>query len=314
MPGLGSLLVLFQFYRFVSENRYVSHSSEVAVVKMKFNPTKLFRKKKRFQLSASVDGEKAGFIRPPSNKVQRKDSLISGIFIPENGQLYEGFSITEDDVVLDVGCGDGCIALFAAGRRAKKVIATDVDPKNVEFTKKKLASYNRTRDFEVHLSDSNPLPLANNTATKVICREVLEHVDDPVAIMKELVRVGTPDASFLITVPDPVGEKLQQGIAPDAYWEKPNHVRIFEREEFAQLLEQAGLVVEQRQSHGFYWSMWWVLFWAAGQELGEPEKPILGHWTSVWNELISTPKGEEIKVALDEFMPKSQVLIAKKAA
>ena len=118
---------------------------------------------------------------------------------------------------------------------------------------------------------------------------------------------------YLITVPDPLGESVQKKIAPKEYWEKPNHVRIFERDEFAELLVKSGLEIEKRESHGFYWSIWWVLFWAAGQELGEPEQPILSHWTSVWSELLDKPQGDQIKSALDEFMPKSQILIAKKA-
>ena len=250
--------------------------------------------------------------RPSSNLVQQKDSRMSGIFLHEEGQMYDGFSITPEDVVVDIGCGDGCIAMFAANQKAK-VIATDICPNSVEQTRKKLKK-SPARDYEVHVSDSTPLPLEDNSATKIICREVLEHVDDPAAIMSELVRIGKPGASYLITVPDPLGESVQKKIAPKEYWEKPNHVRIFEREEFAQLLEASGLEIEKRDSHGFYWSIWWILFWAAGQELGEPEQPILRHWTSVWSELLNKPQGDHIKEALDEFMPKSQILIARKAA
>ena len=250
--------------------------------------------------------------RPSSNLVQQKDSQMSGIFLGEIGQVYEGFSIEEEDVVLDVGCGDGSLSMFAANQKAK-VIATDVCPQSVEQTRAKLKR-SKAREFECHVSDSNPLPLEDNVATKIICREVLEHVEDPVAVMKELVRVGKPGAQFLVTVPDPRGESIQKKIAPPEYWAPPNHVRVFEREQFAELLEQCGLEIEHRHFHGFYWSMWWVLFWAAGQELGEPEQPILHHWTSVWNELINKPDSRHIKDALEEFMPKSQILVARKAA
>lgn len=250
--------------------------------------------------------------RPSANVVRQKDNQMSGIFLKEKGQLYEGFCISAEDTVVDVGCGDGSISCFAANQKAH-VIATDVCSVSVEQARKKLKR-SPARDFEVHVSDSNPLPLPDNVATKVICREVLEHVDDPAAVMSELVRVGKPGAAYLITVPDPVGESVQKKIAPKEYWEKPNHIRIFQREEFDQLLINSGLEIERRSSHGFYWSIWWMLFWAADQELGEPEKPILHHWTSVWDELISAPNGAPIKEALEEFMPKSQILIAKKAA
>ncbi len=60
--------------------------------------------------------------------------------------------------------------------------------------------------------------------------------------------------------------------------------------------------------------MYWILFWAAEQEFGKPDTPILRHWTRTWEALLSSPKHEHIKKALDEFMPKSQALIARKAA
>jgi 2-polyprenyl-3-methyl-5-hydroxy-6-metoxy-1,4-benzoquinol methylase len=250
--------------------------------------------------------------RPSSNVVQQKDARLAGIFLHETGQMYDGFTIDAEDVVIDIGCGDGCVSMFAANQGAK-VIATDVCPNSIEITRAKLKK-SKARDFEVHVSDSTPLPLEDNIATKVICREVLEHVEDPVAVMSELFRVGKPGATYLITVPDPLGESVQKKIAPKEYWLPPNHVRVFERDEFSQLLENSGLEIEKRGSHGFYWSIWWILFWAAGQELGEPEKPILSHWTATWNELIDKPDSRHIKDALEEFMPKSQILIAKKAA
>ena len=317
MPNLPSIgfRVSFSFVSDLSIGVRIKHGSTVLPFwhsRVKFSPLKIFGSKPATGESGNHPTREKGFVRPNSNKVQQKDSAISGIFLADKGQLYDGFNISTEDVVVDVGCGDGSISLFAARQKAK-VIATDVCPHNVEATRKRLAK-SAAREFEVHQSTSTPLPLADHTATKVICREVLEHVDDPAAVMKELVRVGAPGATFLITVPDPVGEKIQKKIAPAGYWEKPNHVRIFERDEFAELLEHAGLQVEQRQSHGFYWSMWWVLFWAADQELGEPNKPILDHWAAVWSELMQTPKGEQIKEVLDDFMPKSQVLIARKAA
>lgn len=54
--------------------------------------------------------------------------------------------------------------------------------------------------------------------------------------MAELVRVGQPGAQYLLTVPDPVAETVQKNLAPDSYFQKPNHIRIFQRDEFEQLV------------------------------------------------------------------------------
>ena len=230
----------------------------------------------------------------------------------QTGEILEGFPIVAEDTVIDVGCGDGGISVFAA-KRGAEVIATDIVPEKVELLKEKLAK-SLSRAFRGIVSDSNPLPVADQTATKVIAREVLEHVEDPQQFLSELVRVGKPGALYLITVPDPLAESLQRVVAPPCYWQKPNHLHVFEREQFVELVRQSGLQIERQLHTGFYWSMWWILFWAAEQEFGAPEGPLLQQWTKTWHALITSPKGLPIRKALDQFMPKTQGVIAAKAA
>ena len=240
------------------------------------------------------------------------DAQQSGWYQHATGELLKGFTITAEDTVIDVGCGEGGASAFAVARGAK-VIATDVDQAAVESMRRKMRK-RRAKSFQAFVSDSNPLPVEDETATKVVSMEVLEHVDDPKQFISELVRVGKPGASYLLTVPDPSSESVQETLAPPAYWSKPNHLRVFTREEFDQLVEEAGLEIQKRAYKSFYWAMWWILFWASDQEFGTPEGPILANWTRTWHSLITSAKGRQVKEALDEFMPKSQAIIARKAA
>ena len=120
-------------------------------------------------------------------------------------------------------------------------------------------------------------------------------------------------ALYLLTVPDPVGESLQKKLAPDLYWRTPNHLRVFERDEFDRLVIEAGLTMKRRTHYSFFWSMWWVLFWAGeGRfQFGTGGTPVLNHWNRTWAALMKTPKGAHVKKAFDDFMPKSQVIIAQ---
>lgn len=250
------------------------------------------------------------------------DAVQSGWFQNHSDELFSGFPVGDQDVVLDVGCGAGGATLFCANRGAH-VVFTDVVAEKIEALRAKLAS-TPARAIEGLVSDSMPLPLDNHYATRIIALEMLEHVEDPAAVLSELVRVGQPGALYLLAVPDAEGEKVQLDCAPVHYFRQPNHIHIFEREAFAKLVEDAGLVVERRSSYGFYWSMWMLIYWsqlrASGRELaGEthdvvhpPYSPLLDDWASLWHRLIQMPDFAPIKQHLDRLLPKSQVIVARK--
>ncbi|MEN2395015.1 class I SAM-dependent methyltransferase [Pseudomonas halotolerans] len=250
------------------------------------------------------------------------DAMLDGWFLNDSGELLKGFAITAQDTLLDVGCGEGVATLFAV-RQGASVIFTDSEYDKVRNLARQVEAQTRA-PFLSLVSNSLPLPLADGCASKIVCMEVLEHVDQPEPFMAELVRMGRPGAQYLLSVPAPVGEHLQQGIAPPGYFRSPNHVQIFSAERFAALVEDAGLVIEHRQASGFFWVMGMIFFWASERAAGRnlegavrdriqaPYPPLMERWASVWQALLTQPDGLAIKQVLDQFMPKSQVIIARK--
>jgi len=251
----------------------------------------------------------------PHKYVAQREGEHFGLFNHQTREILSGFAISPADTVVDVGCGAGCASVFASDCGAE-VYAVDIDPHALATVEKRMQGRKPLRPFRTLLSDANPLPLPDGMATRVVAQEVLEHVDDPRLFLAELVRIGKPGALYLLSVPDPVSEKVQKILAPEAYWRKPNHLRIFEREQFTDFVREGGLTIEKRLSYSFFWSMWWILFWAGEGELesGAPGTPVLAHWNKTWAALMKTRQGPRIKQALDEFMPKSQVILARKAA
>lgn len=251
----------------------------------------------------------------PYRIVRDLEARQFGWFKHETHELLPGFPITQNDTFVDVGCGDGMSSEFAALCGAE-VFAFDIDPDAIASVERRMKGKNPARPFRAAVSDSNPLPLSDGTATRVVCQEVIEHVDDPRQFLAELVRIGKPGARYLLTVPDPASEALQKSLAPDIYWRKPNHLRVLGREEFDGLVEGAGLTIEARTHYSFFWTMWWALFWAdkGGFEFGSAGTPVLGHWNKCWTALMAAPNGARVKKALDDHMPKSQIVLARKAA
>ena len=238
------------------------------------------------------------------------DAVLSGWYLNATNEVFKGVSISAEDVVVDVGCGDGGALNFCAARGAH-LIGVDIDPSVIAHVQQRLES-SAARKMEFMLIESATLPVPDGTATRVICTEVLEHVDDPAQMMSELARIGKPGARYLLSVPDALQENLQKQVAPDSYFQKPNHVRIISRDEFESLVRNAGLVVEQHDYYGFFWSIWWAMFWTAKVDLSNPAHPLLDQWSRTWQALLETEGGMELKEKLDGFMPKSQVIVASK--
>lgn len=250
------------------------------------------------------------------------DAVLDGWFLNDSGELLKGFAITADDSVLDVGCGEGVATLFAV-RQGASVIFTDSEHDKVRDLARQVEAHCAKASLGL-VSNSLPLPLADGCASKVVCMEVLEHIAEPEPFMAELVRMGRPGAQYLLSVPAPAGEHLQKGIAPASYYQSPNHVQIFSAERFAALVEEAGLVIEHRQASGFFWVMGMIFFWAgeraAGRDPGgavrdriqPPFMPLMESWARTWQDLLTQPGGLAIKQTLDSFLPKSQVIIARK--
>lgn len=247
---------------------------------------------------------------------------MSGWFNSGTGELVPGFTIESNDVVVDVGCGAGGASMFCA-KQGASVRFIDLDAQKVAEAKRRLDQVSSGEHIGI-VSDSALLPLQDDLASKIIAMEMLEHVHDPVAVMKELVRIGRPGAMYLISVPDAKGELLQKKIADPAHFEEPNHVQIFTSVELEQLVVESGLIVEHRQATGFYWVIWMCFFWGCHKESGEPYDgatldkitppypPVLDSWADTWLKFLQLPGALPIKQELDSLLPKSRIIVARK--
>lgn len=244
----------------------------------------------------------------PKIDVGLTDLWMSGWF--RGNELYSGFPITADDVVLDAGCGDGGYAAFA-GRQGAHVMFCDILPDKVAKTEAQLRQTS-ARAIEPIVMTSERFPLADATATRVICLEVLEHVDDPALFLSELVRIAKPGALFAISVPHPASEAIQKVVAPE-HFVHPFHVRVISPEALEEMARNAGLMIERHGAFGFYGAVQLALYRFIDVDHAQRHQhPIIKAWDETWRLALNAHDGPQIKAKLDQALPSSHVIIARK--
>jgi ubiquinone/menaquinone biosynthesis C-methylase UbiE len=143
--------------------------------------------------------------------------------------------------VLEVGCGEGHLAqvLFASASRPDRFVASDVD----------LARVRSDLDpaIEVVRASAYQLPFADRSFELVLCCEVLEHLDDPVAALAEVARVAS--SRVLLSTPrEPLWRALNvmRGRYLRALGNTPGHVQHFTRQGLVRLAGSRLRVIEVR--------------------------------------------------------------------
>ena len=133
---------------------------------------------------------------------------------PEMEPMLAPAAIDAGQVVVDYGCGPGMLTLELARRVGPggRVHAVDI---NRDFLQRGLEHAERegTRDrIEFHRIEKDVLPLPDASVDRVVCKNVLEYVDDPVATLRDFRRVLRPgglvhatDSDWGMRVVEPIG-------------------------------------------------------------------------------------------------------------
>ncbi|MGA8568406.1 MAG: methyltransferase domain-containing protein [Candidatus Binataceae bacterium] len=94
-------------------------------------------------------------------------------------------------VLLDVGCGSGALRPYVASLCERYVgvdlVRYDLFPAECEFHQANL---------------DRELPLAESFADVVVAAEIIEHLENPRALIRELVRVSKPGGWVVVTTPN----------------------------------------------------------------------------------------------------------------
>lgn len=130
--------------------------------------------------------------------------------------------------ILDVGCGTG--ANLEMLKQYGESEGVDVSDDALEFCRKK--------GLKVHKGLAEELPFPDETFDLVTALDVVEHLDDDIAGLKEMLRVLKTGGKTLIFVP---AFMWLWGVQDDI----SNHRIRYTRKEIVERLEKAGFTIER---------------------------------------------------------------------
>lgn len=225
--------------------------------------------------------------------------------------------------VLDVGAGFGR-HVYECARRGAEVVALDYAADEVVETANTLAAMvvageipdpaDGGRLAAALRGDATRLPFPDATFDVVITSEVLEHIQDDVAAIGEMVRVLKPGGRFAATVPAWLPEVVNWKLSDEYHAPKSvgGHVRIYTRTELRAKLAAAGLGVDGfHRAHALHSPYWWLKC-AVG--VRNDEHPLVARYRKFleWD-IIEGPRSTKVaERVLSPVLGKSAVFYATK--
>jgi SAM-dependent methyltransferase len=232
---------------------------------------------------------------------------------------FDALGLQPGDAVLDVGSGFGR-HVYECARRGARVVAIDHAADEVIETRNTLAAMvdagelSADRLTGVLRGDARSLPFGDDAFDVVITSEVLEHIQDDVTAIAEMVRVLKPGGRFAATVPAQLPETINWRLS-DAYHAPKapgGHVRIYSRTELAAKLRAAGLTVDgYHRAHALHSPYWWLRC-AVGPQ-NEDHPAVVRYRKFLEWEIVSQPRSTRVaERALAPLLGKSAVHYATK--
>ena len=227
----------------------------------------------------------------------------------------ERLGLQPGDWLLDAGCGGGRHA-FGVLERNAHVVGVDLDLGGLKLARAGINERRGTAMEKLHggvlQGDVFKLPFPNDHFDRVICAEVMEHVHDYPAAIRELARVLCPGGTMGLTIPTAITEHVYLRLTHE-YFESPGgHIRIFRPIELARAMARAGLrVTGVTFAHSLH-SPYWALRCLLGLN-DETPSPTLAY-RKFLIQATHSPVWQRVEEVLDWVWPKSLVLYGTRIA
>jgi ubiquinone/menaquinone biosynthesis C-methylase UbiE len=246
-----------------------------------------------------------------------------------NIDFHRHFELAPGDWVLDLGAGDGRHTVEAC-RWPCRVVAVDVEQEMLRLARAYVprddqegpsvephVSHNRERcrgqaDFIV--ADAQHLPFRDGAFDKVMCTEVLEHIPDDKAGIRELYRVAKPGADVAVSVPRYGPERIFWTLSWE-YWHTPGgHVRLYRPGEMARYLREHGFELHTTRYRHALQAMYWFLRCTFGKDNEQSLLPRTMARFINWYHSKRPRRIEEMEAVANLLIGKDMIMYSRKPA
>lgn len=145
--------------------------------------------------------------------------------------------------ILDVGCGEGALGKYLKQHKQAAVFGIDISNQAI-----KQAQKNLDQAFTLNIETDN-LPFPQKSFDVIICADILEHLFNPLAVLKKLKSFLKNKGIFILSIPNIANIKIRSNLLLGRFdYQKDgimdeSHLRFFTCKTSQKLVADAGLKI-----------------------------------------------------------------------
>ena len=157
------------------------------------------------------------------------------------GLERELFSKNEKPRVLDIGCATGRL-LAHLRERGWETTGVEISAPQAEYCRQK-------RNLNVQSSPLKENRFPSGAFNAVLASHLIEHLNDPAGLVREVSRILAPEGRFFVTTPNIAGFQARLF---KSRWRSaiPDHLYLFSIKTLSRLLAENGFVIEKTITWG----------------------------------------------------------------
>jgi ubiquinone/menaquinone biosynthesis C-methylase UbiE len=137
--------------------------------------------------------------------------------------------------LLDVGCGDGTFL------NLMRVRGWDVD--GIDFDAAAIQTAKKKHNLTLRHGDLRAAKLSEATFDAVTMSHVVEHLTDPIGLLREIHRLLKPGGQLVMTTPNTSGVGHQKFGASWFGVDAPRHLHLFNKSNLSEVARRAGFQI-----------------------------------------------------------------------